>query len=252
LAVPVTHGDDTGMAIVNQDNQVASLPLTDRTTVHRYPQFQRTSRSDLYSVLDEGLVAHVGFTTERGPLVIPMAYARDGEFLLMHGSTGSGLGVAGGQGIDLAVTVTIVDGLVYASSLYDSTLNYRCATVFGTALAVSDSERYDAVKLISDRLMPGRWDEVRAPLKKELAATKVLKLPLDLASVKIRGGAPETDLEPGLWTGELPIVTRAAAPIAQPGSDAPVPASVTRAAEYLGGIVPSPGAAADGTVDSDA
>lgn len=215
--------------------------MTERTTVHRYAQFQRTSRADLHAVLDEGLVAHVGFMTERGPIVIPMAYARDGEFLLMHGSTGSGLGMAGGAGIDLAVTVTILDGLVYASSLYDSTLNYRCATIFGTAIPVSDEERLDAVKLISDRLMPGRWDEVREPLKKELAATKVLKLPLDLASVKIRGGAPETDPEPGLWTGELPIVTRAAAPIAQPGSDAPVPASVTRAAEFLGGIVPAAG-----------
>lgn len=215
--------------------------MTERTTVHRYAQFQRTSRADLHAVLDEGLVAHVGFQTNHGPVVIPMAYARDGEFLLMHGSTGSGLGMAGGGGIELAVTVTILDGLVYASSLYDSTLNYRCATIFGTAVPVSDEERLAAVKLISDRLMPGRWDEVREPLRKELAATKVLKLPLDLASVKIRGGAPETAPEPGLWTGELPIVTRVTAPITQPGADAPVPESVTRAAEFLGGTVPAVG-----------
>lgn len=215
--------------------------MTERTTVHRYAQFQRTSRADLHAVLDEGLVAHVGFQTSHGPVVIPMAYARDGEFLLMHGSTGSGLGMAGGGGIELAVTVTILDGLVYASSLYDSTLNYRCATIFGAAVPVSDEERLAAVKLISDRLMPGRWDEVREPLRKELAATKVLRLPLDLASVKVRGGAPETAPEPGLWTGELPIVTRVTAPITQPGSDAPVPESVARAAEFLGGTIPAVG-----------
>jgi nitroimidazol reductase NimA-like FMN-containing flavoprotein (pyridoxamine 5'-phosphate oxidase superfamily) len=228
------------MTITDQDNQdelSAPLPLTERTTVHRYAQLQRTSRADLYKVLDEGLVAHVGFQASHGPVVIPMAYARDGEFLLMHGSTGSGLGMSGGAGVELAVTVTILDGLVYASSLYDSTMNYRCAAIFGTAIPVTEEEELAAVKLISDRLMPGRWDEVRPPTRKELAATKVLKLRIGLASVKIRGGAPDTDPEPGLWTGNLPIVTRAGAPIAQPGSDAPLPASVTAAAAVLGGIV---------------
>src|SRR5215472_5606742 len=101
----------------------AHLPLTQRTTVHRYAQFQRTSRADLYRVLDEGLVAHVGFQASQGTVVIPMAYARDGESMLMHGSTGSGLGMSVGADVELAVTITILDGLVYASSLYDSTLN---------------------------------------------------------------------------------------------------------------------------------
>jgi nitroimidazol reductase NimA-like FMN-containing flavoprotein (pyridoxamine 5'-phosphate oxidase superfamily) len=212
--------------------------MSERTTVHRYAQFQRTGRADLHAVLDEGLVAHVGFQASHGPVVIPMAYARDGEFLLMHGSTGSGIGRSGGAGVELAVTVTILDGLVYASSLYDSTLNYRCATIFAVAVPVTEEEKLAAVRLISDRLMPGRWDEVRPPTRRELAATKVLKLPLGLASVKIRGGGPDTGLEPGLWTGELPIVTRAGLPVTQPGSDAPLPASVAAAAAVLGGIVP--------------
>lgn len=225
------------MTITEQTSSDDSLPVTERTTVHRYAQFQTTSRADLHAVLDEGLVAHVGFQTAHGPVVIPMAYARDGEFLLMHGSTGAGLGQSAGAGVDLAVTVTILDGLVYASSLYDSTLNYRCVTIFGTALPVSEEERLAAVRLISGRLMPGRWDEVRPPTRKELAATKVIKLPLDLASVKIRGGLPDTDPEAGLWTGELPIVTRAGTPVTQPGADPGVPASVTAAAAVLGGIV---------------
>jgi len=225
------------MTIAEQISSDDSLPVTERTTVHRYAQFQTTSRADLYAVLDEGLVAHVGFQTAHGPVVIPMAYARDGEFLLMHGSTGSGLGRTAGAGVDLAVTVTILDGLVYASSLYDSTLNYRCATIFGTAMPVSEDERLEAVRLISDRLMPGRWDEVRPPTRKELAATKAIKLPLDLASVKIRGGLPDTEPESGLWTGELPIVTRAGTPVTQPGADPGIPASVAAAAAVLGGVV---------------
>jgi uncharacterized protein len=225
------------MTIAEQPARDESLPLVERTTVHRYAQYQTASRADLRAVLDEGLVAHVGFQTEHGPVVIPMAYARDGDFLLMHGSTGAGLGRSAGAGVDLAVTVTILDGLVYASSLYDSTLNYRCATIFGTAVPVGDEERLAAVKLISGRLMPGRWDEVRPPTRKELAATKVIKLPLDLASVKIRGGLPDTDPEAGLWTGELPIVTRAGTPVTQPGADPGVPASVTAATAVLGGAV---------------
>ena len=213
------------------------LAASERTTVHRYAELQSRRRGDLHAVLDEGLVAHVGLAAGHGPVVIPMAYARQGEYLYMHGSTGSGLGMAGGAGLDLAVTVTIVDGLVYASSLYDSTFNYRCAMVFGTAIPVSERERYDAVRLISERLMPGRWAEVREPTSKELAATRVLKLALAETSVKISAGPPDTEVVEGLWTGELPVVTRVLAPVPQPGVDAPVPPSVTRSAAVLGGIV---------------
>ena len=212
------------------------LPLTDRTTVHRYAEFQTTSRADLDRVLDEGLVAHVGFQAKAGPVVIPMAYARDGDYLYMHGSTGSGLGMSGGAGVDLAVTVTIVDGLVYASNLFESTMNYRCAMIFGTSEPVGEEERYEALKAISGRLMPGRWDEVREPLAKELAATKVLKLPLTQASCKICGGPPDTDPEPGLWTGEVPVLTRAGEPVAQDGGDPALPPSVARAVKALGGL----------------
>ena len=215
------------------------MPPSERTTVHRYGELQSFRRDDLNAILDEGLVAHVGFGTGHGPVVIPMAYARDDEYLYMHGSTGSGLGRAGGAEVDLAVTVSIVDGLVYASSLFDSTFNYRCAMVFGTAVPVSEQERYEAVKLISERLMPGRWQEVREPTSKELAATKVLKLPLATCSVKISAGPPDTDVVQGLWTGELPIVTRVLAPVPQAEVDAPVPPSVTSAAAGLGGTVAS-------------
>jgi len=223
------------MTITPRTSSSDDLPLTDRTTVHRYAELQTTSRADLYRVLDEGLVAHVGFQAKSGPVVIPMAYARGGDYLYLHGSTGSGLGMSGGAGVDLAVTVTILDGLVYASNLYESTMNYRCAMVFGTAEPVSEEERYEALKLISGRLMPGRWDEVREPLAKELAATKILKLPLTETSCKICAGPPDTDAEPGLWTGEVPVVTRAGQPVTQDGADPALPPSVTAAIKALGG-----------------
>jgi nitroimidazol reductase NimA-like FMN-containing flavoprotein (pyridoxamine 5'-phosphate oxidase superfamily) len=224
---------------INESARSDDLPLTERTTVHRYAELQTTSREDLHRVLDEGLVAHIGFQGKGGPVVIPMAYARDGDYLYLHGSTGSGLGLSGSAGADLAVTVTIVDGLVYASNLYDSTFNYRCAMIFGTSEPVSDEERYHAVKMISGRLMPGRWDEVREPLPKELAATKVLKLPLAQASCKISSGPPDTDPQPGLWTGEVPVVTRAGRPVTQDGANPELPPSVTDAIKALGGTAPA-------------
>lgn len=207
----------------------ADLEVSDRTAVHRYKWLQRIDRESLLAVLDEGLVAHVGFTTPAGPAVIPMAYARDGDSLLMHGSTGAGLNRAGSTGIELAATVTILDGLVYATSLYESTLNYRCVCVFGVAEPVADDEREPAMRLISERLMPGRWSEVRPPTRKELAATRVLRLGLATASVKIRSGPPTDEPEPGVWTGELPLFQQAGAPLPQPGVAADLPGSLLQA-----------------------
>lgn len=209
------------------------LPASERTQVHRYKQYQRTSRDELYQVLDAGLVAHIGFVSDAGPMVIPMAYARDGDSLLVHGSTGAGVSRGAVAGAELAVTITILDGLVYAASLYDSTLNYRCATVYGTACGVEEDEKLRALRLISQRLMPGRWDEVRAPTAKELAATCVLRLPLGTASVKIRSGPPEDEPRSGTWTGELPFTVSVGTPRPQPGVDTAVPPSVTGARRLL-------------------
>lgn len=215
---PDSHGDSD-----------ADLPVTERTTVHRYKWLQRTDRASLHAILDDGLVAHVGFSTPSGPAVIPMAYARDGDSLLMHGSTGAGVNRAGGSGIEMAATITILDGLVFATSLYDSTLNYRCVCAFGVAEAVADDAREEAVRLISERLMPDRWSEVRPPTRKELAATKILRLPLDTASVKVRTGPPSGEPEAGIWTGELPLFQQAGLPIPQLGVRIATPPSVSKA-----------------------
>jgi hypothetical protein len=144
----------------------------------------------------------------------------------MHGSTGAGVNRSAKRGVDLVATVTVMDGLVYAQSLFDSTLNYRCAMIFGTADPVPDEGKEAAVKAISDRLMPGRWEEVRPPTARELAATHVLRLPLDTASVKIREGGPDDAAADGIWTGHIPVHSTIGAPVPQDGVTAPVPDSV--------------------------
>jgi hypothetical protein len=205
------------------------LPRTPETQVNRYKWLQRDTRADLHAVLDAGLIAHIGFVTTDGrPMVIPMGYVRVDDAILMHGSTGAGINKGAKSGVDLTATITITDGLVYAQSLFDSTLNYRCAMVFGTADPLPDKEKEAAIKAISDRLMPGRWEEVRPPTKRELAATYLLRLPLATASVKIREGGPDDPPADGIWTGYVPIGSTIGQPVTQKGVTAPAPASVQR------------------------
>jgi nitroimidazol reductase NimA-like FMN-containing flavoprotein (pyridoxamine 5'-phosphate oxidase superfamily) len=202
------------------------LPESGDLEVHRYKQLQRWASRDLFDVLDAGLIAHVGFVRDGKPAVIPMAYAFNDDAILMHGSTGAGLNKAAKRGVDLAVTISVFDGLVYAQSLFDSTVNYRCAVILGTAEPVPNEDKEAAVKEISHRLTPGRWDEVRPPTPRELAATYVLRMALDQASVKIRSGHPDDDPESGIWTGYLPFQTIVGDPVAQDGVDCPVTPAV--------------------------
>lgn len=205
------------------------LPVGPATEVNRYKELQSYSVDDLYGVLDAGLVAHVAYPRGDYPVVIPMNYVRDGHSVLMHGSTGAGLNKAARSGVALSVTVTIIDGLVYEFSLYNSTVNYRSVMAFGEAIPVDDVDKEEAVRLLSERLMPGRWDETPRPTKKELAATYILRLSLDNASVKIRRGGPTYDAVDGVWTGHVPIVTQLGETVTQDGVDVPVSPSVAQA-----------------------
>jgi nitroimidazol reductase NimA-like FMN-containing flavoprotein (pyridoxamine 5'-phosphate oxidase superfamily) len=216
------------------------LELTPRTKITRLPYRQVTDRQALYDVLDAGFVAHVGLTTADGlPVVLPLGYARDGDRLLLHGSTGGGLMRRAAAGTPVAVCVTLVDGLVYARSMFDSSMNYRSVVVFGQATPVPADRKLEALRLVATRLMPGRWDEVRPPTSKELAATLVLELTLDEASVKIRTGPPseEDPPEPALpgqpraWAGVLPLRTVTAQPVPAPDVEPGVrqPPSLDRA-----------------------
>ncbi|TIC80051.1 pyridoxamine 5'-phosphate oxidase family protein [Nocardioides sp. GY 10127] len=196
------------------------------TDVHRYSELQRFETQDLYDVLDAGIVAHVGYVRGDHAVMIPMNYARDGHSILVHGSTGAGFAKALRGGVPLSVTVTLVDGLVFEPSLYDSTVNYRSVMAFGDAEVVPPEEKEEALRLLCEHLMPGRWAETPRPTRKQLAGTEVLRLPLDRSSVKVRTGGPGCDPVEGTWTGHLPIRSVLGDPVTQPGVTEPVPASV--------------------------
>jgi nitroimidazol reductase NimA-like FMN-containing flavoprotein (pyridoxamine 5'-phosphate oxidase superfamily) len=199
------------------------------TEINRYKWLQSHDREELHRILDAGLVAHVAYVRDGYAVVIPMNYVRDGDVVLIHGSSGAGLNQAANDGANLSLTVTLIDGLVFEYSLFNSTVNYRSAMAFGRALPVPTDKKERAVQLISERFMPGRWAETPPPTKKELAATSILCMPLDQASVKIRKGGPSYDPVPGLWTGHVPVTTVLGDAVTQQGVDAEVSGSVAEA-----------------------
>jgi nitroimidazol reductase NimA-like FMN-containing flavoprotein (pyridoxamine 5'-phosphate oxidase superfamily) len=213
----------------------AQLPLDASTRIRREAHRQVTERAVLEQILDDALVAHVGVVLDDAPLVLPFACARDGDTLLLHGSTGSGL-LRLASGSPVCVTVTHLDALVFARTTFDSSMRYRSAVVHGLATMVPEAEKAAALDVLSEHLFPGRTAEVRASTAKELAATVLLRVPLDRASVKVAAGPPEVDpddVEPRtVWSGLLPLVVAPGDPVASP--DVPpgvdVPASVHQAA----------------------
>jgi nitroimidazol reductase NimA-like FMN-containing flavoprotein (pyridoxamine 5'-phosphate oxidase superfamily) len=185
----------------------APLSSTERTTIHRLRERAKTERSDLYAVLDAGLVCHLGVIVDGSPVVLPTGYGRIDDTLYLHGSTAN-RAILAADGQDVCVTVTHLDGLVCARSVFHNSMNYRSAVVFGTAqLVTEDSKRLAALHAVTEQLIPGRWDHSRAPTRKELAATAVLAVPLTEASVKVRTGEPKDDPEDydtDIWAGVVP------------------------------------------------
>lgn len=187
--------------------QSQTLSATPRTRLRRHSERGRTEYADLLAVLDAGMICHLGVIHDGAPLVLPTAYGRIGNTLYLHGSSANrSLHAADGQ--EVCVTVTHVDGLVCARSVFSHSVNYRCAVVFGTARIVTDeAERLAGLRAVTEQLIPGRWDAVRPPNRKELAATSVLAIPLTEASVKVRTGPPgdePEDLELPVWAGVVP------------------------------------------------
>lgn len=197
-------------------NDLTAPGSSERTRVRRFPEKSVTDRAVLHAVLDAGLVAQVAVVDDDGqPYVVPVAYARDGERVLFHGSTGSRLFRSLAAGARTCLTVTLLDGLVLARSSFESSMNYRSAMVLGSATVLEGDDKEHALRVISDHLLPGRWDDIRPPSRKELAATLVLALPLDEASGKISAGPPEDaeeDLDRPVWAGVVPIVESFGAP----------------------------------------
>ena len=203
--------------------------MTERTRVRRLPENAQTDLGSLHAILDAALVAHVGVVENGQPFVLPMACARDGDRLLLHGSTGSRLMRLMADGAPVCVTVTFLDGMVLARSAFNSSMNYRSAMVLGVARAVSDPD--EALRLLTEHLLPGRWDTLRSPTRKELAATVVLELPLDEWSVKVSEGPPDDepeDLDAPVWAGVVPITQTTGTPIPAPDLrfDMPPPGSM--------------------------
>ncbi len=205
------------------------LPRTQRTTLKRLPQRGSFERQQINEILDEGFICHVGFVVNGEPVVIPTGYARAGDELIIHGSQASRMLRQVGQGIDVCVSVTLIDGLVLARSAFHHSMNYRSVVIFGRARLIEDrEEKMSALTALSEHMIPGRWAEVRGPNDRELQLTTVLSIPLTEASAKVRTGPPvddEDDYDLPVWAGVIPLQMTASEPIADPrlGANIPTP-----------------------------
>jgi nitroimidazol reductase NimA-like FMN-containing flavoprotein (pyridoxamine 5'-phosphate oxidase superfamily) len=213
-----------------------SDPASQRTTLHRYAHRAAYDRGTIDAILDEGLVCHVGLQTDRGfPVVIPLAYGRDGDIVYLHGSAASRLfRGARGPDIDICMTVTFIDGLVVARSTYNTDINYRSVVIIGQATEVQNlEEKRHGLELMVDQIIPGRSRDARPPTEKELRSTMLLKLPLGESSAKVRSGWPldeEEDYDLEIWAGVIPFTTVTEAPQVDPSLrvDVPMPDYVER------------------------
>jgi len=193
---------------------------TERTQVKRLPKRGKYERETVFAILDAGFVCHVGFTVDGQPYVIPTNYGRSGDTLYLHGSAASRMLRTLSEGVPMSVTVTHVDGLVLARSAFHHSVNYRSVVILGTARLVTDlAEKMEALRVFTEHVMKGRWDDVRQPTEQELKATTVLALPLEEVSAKVRTGGPiddEADYTLPVWAGVLPLETVAKEPLADP------------------------------------
>lgn len=191
---------------------------TARTQVKRLAKRAVYEKSQVHAILDEGFLCHVGFAVEGQPYVIPTGYARVEDRIYIHGSAASRMLRTLDQGVDVCLTVTLVDGFVLARSAFHHSMNYRSVMVLGKARLVTDpEEKLLALRSFTNHIVPGRWDEVRQPTEQELKSTSVLALPLNEVSAKVRTGGPiddEEDYALPIWAGVVPIRTRAGEPLA--------------------------------------
>jgi len=205
---------------------LTNFATTERTTLKRLPKRGDYDHAAVYRILDEAFICHVGFVAEGKPVVIPTSYVRIGGDLYIHGSAASRMLRSLEAGIDVCVTVTLIDGLVLARSAFHHSINYRSVVVFGTATVVDDpAEKLHALHGFTDHVVPGRWKDVRPPTEGELRGTLVLKLALVEVSAKVRTGPPiddEEDYALLTWAGVLPLNLTTGVPI----NDSRLPAGI--------------------------
>ena len=190
---------------------------TPRTRVVREPHRGVYDRETVYRILDEGFLCHVGFVLDGQPFVIPTSYGRQDANLYIHGSAASRMLRQMKEGVAVCITVTLLDGLVLARSVFNHSMNYRSVVVLGKGTLVDDpEEKLSALRVLSEHILPGRWDDSRQPNERELKQTSVLRVPIEEFSAKIRTGPPmddEEDLSFPTWAGVLPLEMKAGAPI---------------------------------------
>lgn len=201
---------------------------TERTRLRRVPERGAYDFETVAAVLDAGVYCHIGFVADGQPFVVPTGYGRDGRSVYIHGSAASRMVKTLAQGAPMCLTVTHMDGLVMARSAFHNSMNYRSVMIVGVAEQVSDDEKLHATQVITEHIMPGRWDETRQPTARELKLTTMLRLAIDEASAKVRSGPPvdeEDDYALPVWAGVLPFVLQPHAPLADerlvPGIEPP-------------------------------
>jgi len=193
---------------------------TPRTRLVREAERGVYDRQTAYRILDEGFLCHVGFVADGQPFVIPTSYGRKDDRLYIHGSAASRMLRQMKAGLPVCVTVTLLDGLVLARSIFNHSMNYRSVVILGKAMPVEDpSEKVEALRLLSEHIIPGRWADARQPNERELKATLVMRVPIEEFSAKVRTGPPiddEDDYSFATWAGVVPLEMVSRPPINDP------------------------------------
>ena len=191
--------------------------IDNKNKVKRVPSRGHYDQGTVYTILDAGMVCHVSFVLDSHPFIIPTLYGRSGNTIFIHGAASSRMIRNLEQGVPVSLAVTHIDGLVLARSAFHHSMNYRSVVVYGKARLVEEARKNEALKVISDNCIAGRWEECRLPSDKELKATSVLEIEIEQASAKIRTGGPNDDKEDynlDIWAGVLPYTTVVGEPIA--------------------------------------
>jgi len=202
------------------------MESTPRTTVRRLADRGRYDTATVHAILDAAPACTVAFVEEGAPVAIPTIHARLDEVLYLHGSPASRLLTVAASGEELCVAATLIDGIVVARSAFNSSLNYRSVVLFGRGRLVTDlDEKLAAMRAVTEHILPGRWDELRAPTSKEIAGTAIVAMPIEEASAKVRSGPPKDDEgDAAIWSGVIPLRTVPGEPL--PERDLPTPESV--------------------------
>jgi uncharacterized protein len=197
-----------------------TFPKTTRNKVKRLPERGHYDAATIYPIVDAALICHVGFAIDGQPFVIPTLHARQGDTILLHGAKGSRMLRHIQSGGEVCITVTLIDGIVLARSVFHHSINYRSAVLFGTGAVIDDEQaRVQALAIFTERLIPGRWQDARQPNAIELKQTTIVAVPIASASAKLRSGPPGDEAEDydlPVWAGVLPLRQIAGTPLADP------------------------------------